>query len=166
VRWLAKLVSKRAVSLALIAAVVTVDHTVPWQGMSFVPRALVDEPCAVATALVVLDAITRFRGTPPNTKLGWSMLAWSVLIDIDHLPLEFGFPVLTEGTHRPYFHALGSGGPHCGRGCHAPLVQACWKACISGRGEPARGRGLRNIRALPQGCSHCSDAAVVAGYQS
>jgi hypothetical protein len=39
-RWLARLVSKRGVSLALIAVIVTVDHTIPWQGMSFVPRAL------------------------------------------------------------------------------------------------------------------------------
>jgi inner membrane protein len=105
-RWLARLVSKRGVSLALITAIITVDHTIPWQGMSFVPRALIDEPCAVATALVVLGAITRFRGTPPDPKFGWSMLAWSVLIDIDHLPLEFGSSVLTEGTPRPYFHAL------------------------------------------------------------
>jgi hypothetical protein len=105
-RWLARLVSKRGVSLALIAAIVTVDHTIPWQGMSFVPRALIDEPCAVATALVVLGAITRLRGTPPDPKFGWSMLAWSVLIDIDHLPLEFGSSALTEGTPRPYFHAL------------------------------------------------------------
>lgn len=61
-RWLARLVSKRIVSLALIAAIVTADHTIPWHGMSFVPRALIDEPCAIATALVVLGAITRFRG--------------------------------------------------------------------------------------------------------
>ena len=105
-RWLARLVSKRGVSLALIVAIVIVDRTILWRVTSFVPRALIDEPCAVATALLVLGAITRLRGTPPDPKFGWSMLAWSVLIDIDHLPLEFGSPVLTEGTPRPYFHAL------------------------------------------------------------
>ena len=104
--WLARLVSKRKASLALIAAILTVDLTIPWHGMSFVPRALIDEPCAVATTLVILGAITRFRGTPPDPKFGWSMLAWAVLIDIDHLPLEFGSSVLTAGTPRPYFHAL------------------------------------------------------------
>ena len=113
--WLARLVAKRKVSLALIAAVLVVDLAIPWagwsylprwQGLSFVPRALVDEPCAVATALVVLGAITRFRGTPPDPKFGWSLLAWSVLIDIDHLPEEFGSSALTEGTPRPYAHAL------------------------------------------------------------
>jgi inner membrane protein len=105
-RWLARLVSRRAVSLALVLAIVIVDLTIPWHGLSFVPRALIDEPCAVATALVVLGAITRFRGAPPEPKFGWSMLAWSVLIDIDHLPAEFGSRVLTEGTPRPYTHAL------------------------------------------------------------
>lgn len=114
-RSLARLASKRGVSLGLIAAIVVVDLAIPWagwsymprwQGLSFVPRALVDEPCAVATALIVLGAITRFRGAPPDPKFGWSLLAWSVLIDIDHLPLEFGTSVLTAGTPRPYLHAL------------------------------------------------------------
>lgn len=105
-RWLAMLVANRGVSLALVATVVIVDSTILWQEMSFVPRAMADESCHVATALVVLGALTRFRGTPPNPKFGWSMLACSVLIDADHLPLEFGSSVLTAGTPRPYFHAL------------------------------------------------------------
>lgn len=114
-RWLARLAAKRTVSLALIAAILIVDLVIPWtglsqlprwQGLSFVPRALVDEPCAVATALVVLGAITRFRGTPPSPKFGWSLLAWSVLIDVDHLPHEFGTSILTADTPRPYPHAL------------------------------------------------------------
>lgn len=114
-RWLARLAAKRGVSLALIAAIVIVDLAIPWagsgyvprwQGLSFVPRAFVDEPCAVATALIVLGAITRFRGAPPDPKFGWSLLAWAVLIDIDHLPEEFGTSVLTAGTPRPYLHAL------------------------------------------------------------
>ena len=55
-RWLARLVSTRKASLALIAAILTVDFTIPWHGMSFVPRALIDEPCAVATTLVIRGA--------------------------------------------------------------------------------------------------------------
>ena len=34
------------------------------------------------------------------------MLSASVLIDLDHLPLEFGIGSLTAGTPRPYTHAL------------------------------------------------------------
>jgi inner membrane protein len=114
-RWLAKLAAKRWVSLALIVGILIVDLVIPWagwsylprwQGLSFVPRAFVDEPCAVATALIVLGAITRFRAAPPDPKFGWSLLGWSVLIDIDHLPQEFGTSVITEGTPRPYLHAL------------------------------------------------------------
>jgi inner membrane protein len=114
-RWLAKLAAKRWVSLALIVGILIVDLVIPWagwsylprwQGLSFVPRAFVDEPCAVATALLVLGAITRFRAAPPDPKFGWSLLGWSVLIDIDHLPQEFGTSALTEGTPRPYLHAL------------------------------------------------------------
>ena len=114
-RWVARLAARRGVSLALIAAIVITDLAIPWagwghmprwQGLSFVPRAFVDEPCAVATALIVLGAVTRFRGSPPDPKFGWSLIAWSVLIDIDHLPQEFGTSVLTKGTSRPYFHAL------------------------------------------------------------
>lgn len=114
-RWLARLVAKRGVSLALVGGILIVDLAIPWagwsylprwQGLSFVPRAFVDEPCAVATGLIILGAITRFRAAPPGPRFGWSLLTLSVLIDIDHLPQEFGTSVLTEGTPRPYLHAL------------------------------------------------------------
>jgi inner membrane protein len=104
--WLAKLVAQRTVSLALVIAIVTTDLTTAWHGFGFVTRALVDEPCHLATALVVLGAITRVRGTPPKPAFGWTILACSVLIDIDHLPEEFGSSILTAGTPRPYTHAL------------------------------------------------------------
>lgn len=103
---LARLVSKRGVSLTLVAGCVIVDRTIPWHEMSFTPEAVIDEPCHLATALVILGAIVRFRGAPPDPKFGWSMLAFSVLIDVDHLPMEFGSSVLTAGTPRPYTHAL------------------------------------------------------------
>ena len=104
--WLANLAALRTVSLVLVIAIVTTDLAIPWQGFGFVTRALVDEPCALATALLVLGAITRVRGAPPNPKFGWTMLACSVLIDLDHLPAEFGSSILTAGTARPYPHAL------------------------------------------------------------
>ncbi|HTT51408.1 MAG TPA: metal-dependent hydrolase [Streptosporangiaceae bacterium] len=104
--WLARLAARRLVSLALVLAVVTTDLTISWHGFGFVPRALADEPCHLATALVVLGAMTRVRGAPPSPAFGWTMLACSVLIDLDHLPQEFGSSILTAGTPRPYTHAL------------------------------------------------------------
>jgi LexA-binding, inner membrane-associated putative hydrolase len=104
--WLARLAARRTVSLALVIAIVTTDLTIAWHGFGFVTRGLVDEPCHLATALVVLGAITRVRGTPPKPKFGWAMLVCSVLIDLDHLPAEFGSSILTAGTPRPYTHAL------------------------------------------------------------
>ena len=98
--------ASRVVSLVLAAAIVAADYAIPWHGMGFVSRALIDEPCHMATALVVLGAITRVRGSSPNPVFGWTMLVCSVLIDVDHLPLEFGSWALTRGTPRPYTHAL------------------------------------------------------------
>jgi hypothetical protein len=76
-RWLARLVANCGISFSLVAAVVIVDFTIPWQGIGSVPRAIVDEPCHVAISLVILGTLTRFRGTPPDPKFGWSMLAYS-----------------------------------------------------------------------------------------
>lgn len=104
--WLAKLVAQRAVSVALVVAIVTMDLAIAWHDFGFVTRALIDEPCHLATALVILGAITRVRGMPPKPEFGWTMLACSVLIDLDHLPEEFGSSILTAGTPRPYTHAL------------------------------------------------------------
>jgi inner membrane protein len=102
----ASFAASRVASLILAAAIVAADYAIPWHGMGFVPRALIDEPCHLATALVVLGAITRVRGSSPNPVFGWAMLVCSVLIDVDHLPLEFGSWALTQGTPRPYTHAL------------------------------------------------------------
>jgi hypothetical protein len=103
VAWLA---AKRPVSLALAAACVFVDRAIPWQGMSFMVRTVIAGPCHVANAFVLLGAITRFRGAPPNPKFIASMVACALVIDLDHLPLEFGSSALTVGTPRPYTHAL------------------------------------------------------------
>ena len=63
-------------------------------------------PCHLATAMIVLGALTRWRGHPTDSRFVWAMLGASVLIDLDHLPLEFGSSILTAGTPRPYTHAL------------------------------------------------------------
>jgi hypothetical protein len=50
--------------------------------------------------------LIRVRRALPDQRFGLAMLACSVLIDLDHLPLEFGSDILTNGTPRPYTHAL------------------------------------------------------------
>jgi hypothetical protein len=82
------------------------DWLTGWHGMNFAMRGLLDWPAHLATALVILGALIRVRGKLPDQRFGWTMLACSVLIDLDHLPAEFGSQVLTNGTPRPYTHAL------------------------------------------------------------
>jgi hypothetical protein len=141
-RWLAKYGSGRLASVILVAAVAMVDATVNWGGFGFLPRALVDEPCHLATAVVALAALTRWRGGPPGRHFGWAVLAASVLIDTDHLPGEFGTAALTAGTPRPYTHALW-------------LIVA-----LAAAGAVAWRRA-----AFPPGCRHRTDRAVVAAVQ-
>jgi hypothetical protein len=74
--------------------------------MNFAMRGLLDWPAHLATAFVILGALVRARGAVPDQRFGWTMLACSVLIDLDHLPAEFGSDILTNGTPRPYTHAL------------------------------------------------------------
>ena len=82
------------------------DGLTGWHGMNFAMRGLLDWPAHLATALIILGALTRLRGTLPDQRFGWVMLACSVLIDVDHLPEEFGSDALTNGTPRSYTHAL------------------------------------------------------------
>lgn len=81
------------------------DRLAGLQTHTFLPRAIIDEPCHLATAVVVLAAYARRQG-PPGRWFAGAMLSASVLIDIDHLPLEFGSTAWTAGTPRPYTHAL------------------------------------------------------------
>lgn len=105
-RWVQRLVAKRWVGVLLAAYAFGTDRLISWHGLDFVLRGLIDEPAHIATALVVLGAIARFRGSPPDPRFCATMLICSVLIDVDHLPAEFGSNALTNGTPRPYTHAL------------------------------------------------------------
>jgi hypothetical protein len=105
-RWIATAAAKRWVGVLLALYVVGTDRLSGWQGMNFAMRGLLDWPAHIATALVILGALVRVRRKLPDQRFGWTMLACSVLIDIDHLPEEFGSELLTNGTPRPYMHAL------------------------------------------------------------
>ena len=105
-RWLGEATSKRSVGVLLALYAFATDWLTGWHGMNFILQGLLDWPAHLATALVILGALVRVRRAVPDQRFGWTMLACSVLIDIDHLPAELGSDVLTNGTPRPYTHAL------------------------------------------------------------
>jgi hypothetical protein len=98
--------AKRWVGALLALYAFATDWVIQSHDMTFVTLGLLDEVAHLATALVILGALVRIRRAVPDQRFGWAMLTWSVLIDVDHLPLEFGSSVLTNGTPRPYTHAL------------------------------------------------------------
>lgn len=104
--WLIRSSSHRGICMGMVAAIAITDRLVHQQQLAFVPRALMDEPCHLATAVVVLGTVTRWRGRPPSPWFAWAMLSASALIDVDHLPQAFGSSALTASTPRPYTHAL------------------------------------------------------------
>jgi inner membrane protein len=105
-RWVCALAARRWIGVILACYAFVTDWLSGWHGMDFAMRGLLDEPAHLATALVILGALIRCRGTVPDPRFGWAMLACAVLIDLDHVPAEFGAHGLTEGTPRPYTHAL------------------------------------------------------------
>ena len=104
--WVAAAAARRWVGVLLALYAFATDWLTGWHGMNFAMRGLLDWPAHLATALVILGALIRVRRSVPDQRFGWTMLACSVLIDLDHLPAEFGSQVLTNGTPRPYTHAL------------------------------------------------------------
>lgn len=109
---LARLCAHRGVSLGLVAAIALTDKVGPQPSDNVAPRlssyllrGLVDEPCHLATSMVVLGAFTRWCGRPPSRWFVRSMLSSSVLIDLDHLPLLFK-PAGLGRSPRPYPHGL------------------------------------------------------------
>ena len=104
--WLAAVGCHRGIALGLVSVIALADGMVDWHGMSFLPRGLVDEPCHLATAVVVMGALTRWRGRAPGWWFVRAMLSASVLIDLDHVPLALGSTALTGSVPRPYTHAL------------------------------------------------------------
>jgi hypothetical protein len=101
---LARVCAHRGTSLGLVAAITLTDNAGP-QPTSYLLRGLMDEPCHLATSMVVLGTFTRWRGHPPSRWFVRSMLFSSVLIDLDHLPLVFESADLTTSP-RPFPHAF------------------------------------------------------------
>lgn len=104
--WVARNAAKRPVGVALALYAFGTDWLTGWHGMNFAMRGLLDEPAHLATALIILGALVQIRGSLPDPRFIATMLICSVAIDVDHLPAEFGSDALTNGTPRPYTHAL------------------------------------------------------------
>lgn len=68
--------------------------------------AVFDEPAHIATGLLLLGMLPLALRIRYGSDGLLGVLLGSVLIDIDHLPQEFGYEFLTRGTDRPYPHAL------------------------------------------------------------
>ena len=68
--------------------------------------AIFDEPAHVATGLLLLGILPLALRMRYGLDGLLGVLLGSVLIDIDHLPQEFGHEFLTRGTDRPYPHSL------------------------------------------------------------
>ena len=84
--WVAAAAAKRWVGVLLALYAFATDGLTEWHAMNFGMRGLLDEPAHLATALVIMGASIRVRGALPDQRFGWTMLACSVLIDLDHLP--------------------------------------------------------------------------------
>jgi inner membrane protein len=63
---------------------------------------LLDESDHLATAALALAFVRH----PPTESLLVGLALGGVAIDADHLPVEFGSSILTDGTGRPYTHSL------------------------------------------------------------
>ena len=64
--------------------------------------AVMDESAHAATALLLLD----LARLPPSEPVLVGTLLGAVVIDVDHIPSEVGWDILTKGTRRPYSHSL------------------------------------------------------------
>lgn len=92
----------RGLPLALLAVVVLADALIAATDPRVGPLlGALDEPAHLATAGLVLLNLP-----PQGRAFVVAALVASVAIDLDHLPLELGSSVLTEGTPRPYTHSL------------------------------------------------------------
>lgn len=86
---------------------------------------ILDESAHALTAGLLVTALPLPRDEPFLR----GVLAGAILIDLDHIPGEFGWPILTRGSGRPLVHSLPT--------ITALLLAAAWSApprrsCILG----------------------------------
>jgi hypothetical protein len=104
--WPAAAGYHRRIALGLVGIITLTDGVADWERMGFLSRGLVDEPCHLATAVVVMGALSRWHGRAPDRWFARAMLSASVLIDLDHVPLALGSTAWSGSLPRPYTHAL------------------------------------------------------------
>jgi inner membrane protein len=88
--------------LLCIAFIVLEQFLMNGVSMPYVLQAVLDEPAHLATTVILLLALLR---TVSRTFTVAALVA-TVLIDLDHIPMYFGYAALTPATHRPYTHSL------------------------------------------------------------
>jgi hypothetical protein len=165
-RWVAQTAAKRPVGLFLALYAFGTDWLTGWHGMNFAMRGLLDEPAHLATALIILGALVRFRGPLPDQRFGWTMLVCSVLIDVDHLPRRVRQQRPDErDAAAVHPRAVGSNRSHAGLGRGPILRHKIRKAPACGGRTHPRGRGLGSGRALRPGYRDRTDVILVAGHR-
>ena len=89
-----------ALALILVADFLLANYDCPR-----LVEGLLDEPAHLATAFLLLAALPVPRARPfvVGAALG------AVGIDVDHLPGELGWDIITRGTGRPVTHSLATG---------------------------------------------------------
>jgi inner membrane protein len=92
-RWAAP-----AAVLVVVAVQPALDHLDP--ETQFLLFGLVDWIGHLATGVVLVALLQ------PKLRVALAILVGSVLIDLDHVPLELGTDVLTGDATRPYTHSL------------------------------------------------------------
>jgi len=90
-----------ALVLAVLALLLAADRVYPHIGDNLA-GGVCDELAHLLTGVLVLMAIP----TAVTRRFATGVLAGSVLIDLDHIPLLLGSEWLTHGTPRPYTHSL------------------------------------------------------------
>jgi hypothetical protein len=85
------------------AAVVAVADLLLWKtDLPLLGDGLLDEVAHVATALVLVAVVAPVVSR--DFLIG--LMVGAVLIDVDHVPVHFGWTGLEPGTSRPYPHSL------------------------------------------------------------